>query len=56
VALQYSDSYNETVFTFANTINTVDGGTHLTGFRSALTATLNDGMRKAGCSRTAIRT
>ncbi|MDY0020718.1 MAG: DNA topoisomerase (ATP-hydrolyzing) subunit B [Anaerolineae bacterium] len=48
VALQYSDSYNETIFTFANTINTVDGGTHLTGFRSALTRTLNDGMRKVG--------
>ncbi|HYO81625.1 MAG TPA: ATP-binding protein, partial [Bryobacteraceae bacterium] len=37
VALQYNDSYSETVFSFANNINTVDGGTHLTGFRSALT-------------------
>lgn len=48
VALQYTDSYRETALTFANTINTVDGGSHLTGFRSALTRTINDGMRKAG--------
>ncbi|MCD6345000.1 MAG: DNA topoisomerase (ATP-hydrolyzing) subunit B [Anaerolineae bacterium] len=48
VALQYTNSYRETVLTFANTINTVDGGTHLTGFRSALTRTLNDGIRKLG--------
>jgi len=46
VALQYSSSYNETVLAFANTINTIDGGSHLTGFRSALTRTINDGMRK----------
>ncbi len=48
VALQYTNSYRETVLTFANTINTIDGGTHLTGFRSALTRTLNDGIRKLG--------
>ncbi|MBN1920370.1 MAG: DNA topoisomerase (ATP-hydrolyzing) subunit B [Anaerolineae bacterium] len=48
VALQYTDSYRETALTFANTINTIDGGSHLTGFRSALTRTINDGMRKAG--------
>jgi len=48
VALQYTDSFRETTLTFANTINTVDGGTHLTGFRSALTRTINDGLRKAG--------
>ncbi len=48
VALQYTDSYHENALTFANTINTVDGGSHLTGFRSALTRTINDGMRKAG--------
>ncbi len=46
VALQYSDSFNETVLAFANTINTIDGGSHLTGFRSALTRTINDVGRK----------
>jgi DNA gyrase subunit B len=42
IALQYTDGYAESVFAFANNINTVDGGTHLTGFRSALTRSLND--------------
>ncbi len=41
VALQYNDSYSESVFSFANNINTVDGGSHLSGFRSALTRTIN---------------
>src|SRR6478736_1513248 len=41
IALQYNDSYSETVFTFANNINTVDGGTHLSGFKTALTRTIN---------------
>ena len=47
VALQYNDSYNELVLSFANCINTADGGSHLTGFRSALTRVLNDYIRKA---------
>ena len=41
IAIQYNDSYSETVFSFANNINTVDGGTHLSGFRTALTRTVN---------------
>jgi DNA gyrase subunit B len=41
VALQYNDNYSETVFSFANNINTVDGGSHLSGFRTALTRTVN---------------
>ncbi|MCC6188013.1 MAG: DNA topoisomerase (ATP-hydrolyzing) subunit B [Anaerolineales bacterium] len=48
VAVQYTDAYNEAVYSFANTINTVDGGTHLTGLRSALTRSINDYARKAG--------
>ena len=47
VAVQYTDSYTESVYSFANTINTVDGGTHLTGLRSALTRVINDYARKA---------
>lgn len=46
-AIQYTDTYGESVYTFANNINTVDGGTHLTGFRTAITRTLNDYARKA---------
>ena len=48
VALQYNDSYTETVLAFANNINTVDGGTHVTGFRAALTTSLNDWARRSG--------
>jgi DNA gyrase subunit B len=42
IALQYNDTYGENVFAFANTINTIDGGTHLSGFRSALTRSINN--------------
>jgi DNA gyrase subunit B len=48
VALQYNDGFAETVLPFANNIHTVDGGTHVTGFRAALTGSLNDWARKAG--------
>ncbi len=41
ISLQYNDSYNESVYSFANNINTIEGGTHLVGFRTALTRTLN---------------
>jgi DNA gyrase subunit B len=41
IALQYNDGYSDTIFSFANNINTVDGGSHLSGFRSALTRTIN---------------
>jgi DNA gyrase subunit B len=47
LALQYNDSWAATEFSFANGINTIDGGMHITGFRSALTRTLNDYARKA---------
>ncbi|RMF41627.1 MAG: DNA topoisomerase (ATP-hydrolyzing) subunit B, partial [Anaerolineae bacterium] len=48
VAIQYSDAFAESVYSFANTINTVDGGTHLTGLRMALTRTINDYARRTG--------
>ncbi|MGQ9489899.1 MAG: LAGLIDADG family homing endonuclease [Anaerolineae bacterium] len=47
-AIQYNDGFNESVFAFANTINTPDGGTHLTGLRAALTRTINDWARRQG--------
>jgi len=47
-AVQYTDAYTESVYAFANTINTVDGGTHLTGMRSALTRVVNDYAHKSG--------
>ena len=46
VSVQYTDSYSESVYAFANTINTIDGGTHLTGLRMALTRSINDYARK----------
>ena len=48
VAVQYSDAYAESVYCFANTIHTVDGGTHMTGLRAALTRIINDYARKQG--------
>jgi DNA gyrase subunit B len=48
VGLQYTDAFAESVYSFANTINTIDGGTHLTGVRAAITRTINDHARKAG--------
>ena len=47
-AIQYTDSYTESIYSFANTINTIDGGTHLTGLRSSLTRVINDYARKNG--------
>ena len=48
IAFQYNDSYSEQTLTFANNINTADGGTHLSGFKSALTRTINDYAKKNG--------
>ena len=47
-AIQYTDAYAESVYAFANTINTIDGGTHLTGLRMAITRTINDYARRSG--------
>jgi DNA gyrase subunit B len=51
IAMQWNSSYQESIFSFANNINTTEGGTHLSGFRSALTRTLNDYARKKGLLR-----
>jgi len=51
IALQYNDTYNDILFTFANNINTVEGGTHLIGFKSALTRTLNSYADKANLAK-----
>jgi len=48
IAMQYTDSYQESIHTFANNINTAEGGTHLVGFRAALTRTVNDYAKKYG--------
>ncbi len=47
VAVQYTDAFTESVYAFANTINTIDGGTHLTGLRAAITRTINEYARKS---------
>ena len=51
IAMQYNDSYSDQVFSFVNNINTVEGGTHLTGFRSALTRVINDYVKKHEVSK-----
>ena len=48
VAIQYTDSYNESIFGFVNTINTTEGGTHISGFKTALTRAINDYANKKG--------
>ncbi|GIW48539.1 MAG: DNA gyrase subunit B [Caloramator sp.] len=48
IALQYNDSYNENIFSFANNIHTPEGGTHVSGFKTALTRVINDYARKYG--------
>ncbi len=55
VAMQYNDGYNETLLTFANNINNHDGGTHLTGFKTALTGTINRYAESAGLLKKDIR-
>lgn len=51
-AIQYNDTYNETIYTFVNSINTVEGGTHLMGFKSALTKTINNLAAEMGFKET----
>ncbi|MEP6923656.1 MAG: DNA topoisomerase (ATP-hydrolyzing) subunit B [Pyrinomonadaceae bacterium] len=51
VAMQYNDSYDEKVYSFANNINTVDGGSHLSGFRSAITRTINAYAQNSGLAK-----
>jgi DNA gyrase subunit B len=53
VSMQYNDSYDEKIFSFANNINTVDGGTHLSGFRGALTRTINNYAESSGMVKNA---
>ena len=54
VALQYNDGYNETLLSFANNVNTHEGGVHVSGFRAALTRTLNNYMRQAGVKKNGL--
>ncbi len=51
VAIQYNDTYRENIFAFANSVNTIDGGTHLSGFRSALTRVVNNYIKKSDLAK-----
>ena len=53
ISMQYNDSYDEKIFSFANNINTVDGGTHLSGFRGAITRTINNYAETSGLTKNA---
>ncbi|MDQ3219151.1 MAG: DNA topoisomerase (ATP-hydrolyzing) subunit B [Acidobacteriota bacterium] len=53
ISMQYNDSYDEKIFSFANNINTVDGGTHLSGFRGAITRTINNYAESSGLTKNA---
>ncbi|MEK7856951.1 MAG: toprim domain-containing protein, partial [Acidobacteriota bacterium] len=53
ISMQYNDSYDEKIFSFANNINTVDGGTHLSGFRGAITRTINNYAESSGMVKNA---
>ena len=48
IAIQYNDGYTENIFSFANNIDTIEGGTHLAGFKTALTRVFNDYAKKFG--------
>ncbi len=52
IAIQYTDSYNENIFGFVNTINTTEGGTHVSGFKTALTRAINDYVKKKNILKT----
>lgn len=56
VALQYNDGYSDNILSFVNNVRTKDGGTHETGFKSAITKALNDYARKTGLLKERIRT
>jgi DNA gyrase subunit B len=53
IAMQWNDTYNETIYTFANSINTIEGGTHLVGFKTALTRTINAYLAQANLGKDA---
>ena len=55
IAIQYNDGYNENVYSFANNINTHEGGTHLSGFKTALTRTFNNYAEKNGLAKNGFK-